>query len=106
MSMTRGLDCPVCKEKIIEGIESGAKVTCPVCDSVHRVRGEGADLQLHVLIENLDWAAPQAGPGPDSIEQKPEAVGPKLTTWKDRARTETTSRPAAGRRATTRRRGR
>ncbi len=106
--MSHGHACPVCQQIIDAEFEVGAKIECPSCASVHRVRDQGGRVVLKVLIEALNppihhRAEPVAG------EEKPEAVGPKLTTWKDRIRSETDAGSGRTRRKTaagSRRRGR
>ena len=89
--MSQGLDCPVCQHAISSDLVPGAKIVCPACESVHRVRATRAGLHLQTLIEALDPPRFHATAAADGEPSRSEAVGPKLSTWKDRARAETRS---------------
>lgn len=106
--MSNGPACPVCKHPVTQALVVGEKIVCEHCESVHRVREEGGRVILKVLIESLELPAAELEAEAEAGGPRPEAVGPRLVTWKDRARAGENERPArggpAGRRPTVRRR--
>jgi hypothetical protein len=98
--MSQLANCPVCTAQIeIEADDSGNKVECGHCKSLHRVLD---DLSLKILIESLDFAPLAEAEVTAEEVAVTVSSAPKLVSRRERMREQRAAALAAGegRRAT------